>query len=49
MLFAQDLLGRPIRLKFSERSSNASEGQDKSNSDAAESEAESSEEQHEES
>ncbi|XP_057799129.1 29 kDa ribonucleoprotein A, chloroplastic [Salvia miltiorrhiza] len=41
-LDGKELLGRPIRLKFSERNSNASESKEESNSDDAESEAESS-------
>ncbi|XP_047947600.1 29 kDa ribonucleoprotein A, chloroplastic [Salvia hispanica] len=48
-LDGKELLGRPIRLKFSERGSTASESKEESNSDAAESEAESSAEQPEES
>ncbi|KAL1548028.1 29 kDa ribonucleoprotein B, chloroplastic-like [Salvia divinorum] len=48
-LDGKELLGRPIRLKFSERGSTASESKEESNSDAAESEAESSTEQPEES
>ncbi|XP_042055913.1 29 kDa ribonucleoprotein A, chloroplastic-like [Salvia splendens] len=48
-LDGKELLGRPIRLKFSERGSTASESNVESNSNAAESEAESSPEQPEES
>ncbi|XP_042047290.1 29 kDa ribonucleoprotein B, chloroplastic-like [Salvia splendens] len=48
-LDGKELLGRPIRLKFSERGSTASESKEESNSVAAESEAESSAEQPEES